>query len=157
MLLQCGFLANEPSGGTEPNNSHELASAAPVPVSTSVALSRPAAGGWGFALAAAGDRLYSWGVNSATLLAKAGANEEGVDPADLDEVTAGVSEAAAGFDHGLAVTADGKVVVWGPAHRPAGSGPGLLLSAVPFKVPIVRVAAGERRGAACVFRSVRSG
>ncbi|PRW59723.1 ultraviolet-B receptor UVR8-like isoform X2 [Chlorella sorokiniana] len=148
MLLQCGFIANEPSGGVEPNNSHELASAAPVPVSTAVALSRPAAGGWGFALATAGDRLYSWGVNSATLLAKAGANEDGVDPADLDEVAAGVSEAAAGFDHGLAVTADGKVLVWGPAHRPAGTGTGLLLSPVPFKVPIVRVAAGEHHSLA---------
>ncbi len=144
MLLQCGFLANEPAVGTEPNNSHELASAALVPVSTTVALSRPAAGGWGFALAATGDRLYSWGVNSATLLAKAGANEDGVDPASLDEVTAGVSQAAAGFDHGLAVTADGKVLVWGPAHRPAGAAPGLLLSPVPFKVPITQVAAGER-------------
>ena len=142
MLLQCGFLANEPSGGAEPNNSHELASAAPVPVSSAVALGRPAAGGWGFALAAAGDRLYSWGVNSATLLAKAGANEEGVDPAALDEVEAGISEAAAGFDHGLAVTGEGKVLVWGPAHRPAGAAPGLFLSPVPFKVAIARVAAG---------------
>jgi hypothetical protein len=72
-LFQVGFLANEPLGGSEPNNSHELASAQPVPVSGPVQLSKPCAGGWGFALAiaAGADQVFSWGVNSATILAKA--------------------------------------------------------------------------------------
>lgn len=85
-LLQCGFLANEPLGGGEPNNSHELASAQPVPVSSGVQLSKPCDGGWGFALAATSDRIYSWGVNSATILAKQGGNDDGADPSTLDEV-----------------------------------------------------------------------
>lgn len=63
-LLQCGFLANEHLQGAEPANSHQLASATPVPVSASLSLARPAQGGWGFALAASGDGVFSWGVNS---------------------------------------------------------------------------------------------
>lgn len=145
-LLQCGFLANEPLGGKEPENSHHLASATPVPVSSSISLAKPAAGGWGFALATAGDRVYCWGVNSATILAKAGANEEGVDPADLEEVAGGVIAAAAGFDHGLLVCEGGKVQVFGPAYRPPAAAPGLFLSPVPFKVPVVQVAAGGWKG-----------
>lgn len=82
-------------------------------------------------------------MNSATLLAKSGGNEEGADPAALEEVVAGASEAAAGFDHGLIVLG-GKVSVFGPAHRPPGSAPGLVLAPVPFKVDIAHVAAGER-------------
>jgi hypothetical protein len=72
-LLQCGFLANQPlEPGAEPNNSHELASAVPVPVSTATNVWKPCSGGWGFALAvgASDHRAVSWGVNSATLLAK---------------------------------------------------------------------------------------
>ncbi|KAL4458425.1 hypothetical protein ABPG75_013290 [Micractinium tetrahymenae] len=148
-LLQCGFLANEHLQGAEPANSHQLASATPVPVSPSLALARPAQGGWGFALAAAGDRVYSWGVNSATVVAKAGANEDGADPADLDEVSAGVSAAAAGFDHGLLVLADGgKVLAFGPSLRPAGAPPGIYLLPVPFKVAVAQVAAGEHHSLA---------
>ena len=145
-LLQCGFLANvpRPAGAGEPNNSHEIASAAPVPVSSAVQLGAPCPGGWGFALAAAG-AVYCWGVNSATLLAKAGSNEDGADPADLEQVAPGVSAAAAGFDHGLLVQG-GKVLVFGPAFRPAGAAPGLHLSPVPLKVAVVTVAAGAWPG-----------
>ena len=146
-LLQCGFLANapRPTGAAEPGNSHEIASATPVMVSSTLQLVRPSSGGWGFALAAAGDAVYSWGVNSATLLAKAGGNDDGADPSALDEVGAGVSEAAAGFDHGLLVQG-GKVLVFGPAFRPAGAPPGLLLSPVPLKVAVAHVAAGGLEG-----------
>ena len=52
-----------------------------------------------------------------------------------------MSAAAAGFDHGLLVQG-GKVAVFGPAHRPPGTAPGLLLAPVPFKVAITHVAAG---------------
>ena len=142
VLLQSGFLANEAAGGGEPNNSHQLASALPVPVSSAVALSRPCAGGWGFALAAASDHIYAWGVNQATILAKAGGNEDGADPSTLDKVAEGVTAAAAGFDHGLLVSG-GKVLVFGPAFRPPVAAPGLHLSPVPFKVAITQVAAGE--------------
>lgn len=78
-LLQCGFLANQPlEPGAEPNNSHELASAAPVPVSTATAPWKPCAGGWGFALAvgASDRRAVAWGVNSSTLLAKSASAAE---------------------------------------------------------------------------------
>ncbi len=82
-------------------------------------------------------------------MAKAGANEDGADPATLDEVAASVSTAAAGFDHGLLVLADGgKVLAFGPSLRPAGAPPGIYLSPVPFKVAVTQVAAGGR-GAAC--------
>lgn len=147
-LLQCGFLANAPLEGAEPNNSHELASATPVAVSSAITLTKPAAGGWGFALAASGDRVYSWGVNSATILAKAGGNEDGADPATLDEVASGVIAAAAGFDHGLLLCDGGKVLAFGPAFRPPGTAPGLFLSPVPFKVAVTQVAAGEHHSLA---------
>lgn len=148
-LFQVGFLANEPLGGSEPNNSHELASAQPVPVSGPVRLSKPCAGGWGFALAiaAGADQVFSWGVNSATILAKAGGNEDGADPATLDEVASGVTAAAAGFDHGLLVV-DGKVLAFGPAFRPAGTAPGLYLMPMAFKVAVAQVAAGEHHSLA---------
>lgn len=86
LLLHCGFLANQPQPeGSEPNNCHELASATPVPATAPLALAKPAAGGWGFALAASGeDRVFAWGVNAATVLSKAGGNEDGVDPAVLE-------------------------------------------------------------------------
>ena len=152
VLLQSGFLANEAAGDTEPNNSHQLASALPVPVSSAVALSRPCAGGWGFALAAASDHIYAWGVNQATIIAKAGGNDDGADPTTLDEVADGVTAAAAGFDHGLLVQG-GKVLVFGPAFRPPAAALGLHLSPVPFKVTISQVAAGEawRWGGQCVY------
>lgn len=82
---------------------------------------------------------------SATIVAKAGGNEDGADPATLDQVATGVSAAAAGFDHGLLVLADGgKVVAFGPSLRPAGVPPGVYLTPVPFKVAIAQVAAGGR-------------
>lgn len=85
---------------------------------------------------------------SATIVAKAGANEDGADPATLDEVATGVAAAAAGFDHGLLVLADGgKVLAFGPSLRPAGTPPGIYLSPVPFKVAVTQVAAGARGAA----------
>lgn len=59
-----------------------------------------------------------------------------------------MTTAAAGFDHGLLVT-DGKVLVFGPAYRPAGTPPSLLLTPVPFKVAVIQVAAGAA-GCCCV-------
>lgn len=58
-LLQCGFLANKPAvAGQEPNNSHEIAAATPVPVSSTLT---PAAGGWGVAIGLTGDgKAYAW-------------------------------------------------------------------------------------------------
>lgn len=89
------------------------------------------------------------GINSATLLGSGGANEEGADPATLEPLADGVSAAAAGFDHGLLVQG-GKVAVFGPAHRPPGTAPGLLLAPVPFKVAITAVAAGTCAGTRAV-------
>lgn len=58
-LLQSGFLASEPAvPGQEPANSHSLAAATPVPVSSALA---PAAGGWGVAIGLAPDgKAYAW-------------------------------------------------------------------------------------------------
>lgn len=69
-VLQCGFIA---SGAGEPDCSKDISSARPVPVSSDVQLTSIYPGGWGFGLAISADgKLYSWGINSATLLGKSG-------------------------------------------------------------------------------------
>lgn len=69
-VLQAGFIANSPE---EPGCSKDISSAKPVPVSDAVQLSKIFQGGWGFSVAAtADDKLYIWGVNAATMLAKGG-------------------------------------------------------------------------------------
>ncbi len=69
-VLQCGFIASSAVEG-EPSCSKDISSAIPVPVSGPV--SKLYSGGWGFGLAGSDDgKLYSWGVNQATLLGKSG-------------------------------------------------------------------------------------
>lgn len=74
-ILECGFLAG---GVDDPTSSKDIFSAAPVVVGgpQGASLTVPFQGGWGFALAATSQgRLYSWGVNQATVLGKQGAWE----------------------------------------------------------------------------------
>ena len=157
-ILQCGFVASEPQvEGVEPLNSHSISAALAVPVALA-APSTPCTGGWGFALAISADgTVNAWGVNAATLLAKSGGNDGGVDPACVDLVAAGASGAAAGFDHGLIINKEGQVLVFGPAYKAAAAAAaaGVFLSPVPFKVAIVQVAAGELSSTATAALTLR--
>ena len=63
-------------------------------------------------------------------------------------VAQGVAFAAAGFDHGLVVDAEGKLFGFGPtAPGPAGT-VGLFLATIPLRVAVARVAAGEHHSLA---------
>ena len=70
VVLQAGCIANTPG---EPDCSKDISSAKPVQVSDAVQLSQIYQGGWGFSVASAADgKLYVWGVNAATMIAKGG-------------------------------------------------------------------------------------
>ena len=78
-VLQAGFIANGPG---EPDCSKDISSAVPVPVSSNeVQLTKIFPGGWGFGIGCTDDnKLYIWGVNAATMIAKAGNFFEGHQP-----------------------------------------------------------------------------
>lgn len=75
----------------------------------------------------------------------ADSEDGGSNPSLLERVSSSVRTAAAGFDHGLIVKTDGKVLAFGSELRdPRGSSPGLYLTPLLIKLPVRAVAAGVR-------------
>lgn len=137
MAMQCGFIAGDP--GSITINSKDISSSVPVPISSSTTLTSIYSGGWGYGIASTTDaKLFSWGINQATILKKSGLADDGADPCTLDQITPDVIDSAAsGFDFILVVHNQGQSVsIFGPAT----SYPPIAL---PHSIIISAVAAGE--------------